>query len=196
MWTTHYHDGHWYKFSNEHLKQGDKVYPISIGHLESKGNACDNKLMYVHDYFNYGRHSSGFPDAPHIIHDLRFSSDKAYEVLTNVGYGPVEQYFKIEEITVDQSKPGNEQLIDKDTTPALDSSAYIVSSIVNEEWREVRTAHMTYRIEEPVTLVRRKGGTTHRVIDAQGVVHCYPAPETGISVIKWKAKPGKQAVEF
>jgi hypothetical protein len=65
-----------------------------------------------------------------------------------------------------------------------------------EAWREVDTGGRTYRINEPVELIIRKGGSTHRVIDAEGVVHCYAAPETGKSVIRWKNRAGHPSVQF
>ena len=61
--------------------------------------------------------------------------------------------------------------------------------ISSEEYREVvfMLNGSTYRIDNPITLFRRKGGTTHRVLDAQGMFHCYPAPEACcLTAIRWK----------
>ena len=82
------------------------------------------------------------------------------------------------------------------TAKKLPSGGYIEADLSDEEWREVDTFLGTYRIDAPKTLIIRKGGSTHRVIDANGIVHCYAAPETGKSVIRWKAKIGLPAVRF
>jgi hypothetical protein len=75
-------------------------------------------------------------------------------------------------------------------------STYTEQSLSDEEYREVITENGCYRITAPVTLVRRGGGVTHRVIDANGMVHCYPAPETGKSIIRWKPKAGTKPIAF
>lgn len=76
------------------------------------------------------------------------------------------------------------------------SNDYVTADISEEQWREVDTGGRVYRIDSPVTLVFRKGGSTHRVVDAEGVVHCYAAPETGRSVIRWKSKDGCAPIRF
>lgn len=43
-----------------------------------------------------------------------------------------------------------------------------------------------YRIENPVGLYYREGGTTHRVVDAEGICHCIPFPNEGKTAIRWK----------
>lgn len=47
----------------------------------------------------------------------------------------------------------------------------------------------SYRINDPVALYRREGGTTHRVVDITGMVHCVPCgkdhPNT---IIRWLNK--------
>jgi len=53
-----------------------------------------------------------------------------------------------------------------------------------------------YRIDEPVTLFIRPGGSTHRVLDSKGIVHCVPAPEMFGSVIIWENKDPKNPCEF
>lgn len=75
-------------------------------------------------------------------------------------------------------------------------SDYSQKDISSEEWREVECNGITYRIDNPTTLITRKGGSTHRVIDANGVVHCYAAPETGKTILRWKAKEGTAPVKF
>jgi hypothetical protein len=87
------YNGITYHLTNSGLKVGDEVFPISEGHIDE-----DNK--YVHtgiwltEYFD-GSLMSGLPDDPHIIEDLHHSDDKAYEVRTQKGFGPIEEYFKI-----------------------------------------------------------------------------------------------------
>lgn len=74
----------------------------------------------------------------------------------------------------------------------------IVADISDELYREIvviGTGHV-YRISNPVSLVIRKGGFTHRVVDVEGVVHCYPAPHTALTVLRWKAKSGLPPVKF
>lgn len=74
-------------------------------------------------------------------------------------------------------------------------------SIRAEQYREYEfgpaTNRVTYRIDKPRTLITRPGGTTHRVVDAAGTVHCVPAPspEAGV-VLRWKARRGQPAVKF
>lgn len=82
------------------------------------------------------------------------------------------------------------------TAQKLPNSKYITADISDEEYRTIVTKEQTYKIENPVTLIFRKGGSTHRVVDANGLVHCYPAPETGKSILQWKAKEGKSPVRL
>lgn len=63
--------------------------------------------------------------------------------------------------------------------------------ITSEEWREYEFGGRTYRIDQPITLY--VGNTTHRVVDANGVTHCVPAPGHHSCVLRWKASP---AVSF
>jgi len=57
-----------------------------------------------------------------------------------------------------------------------------------EEWREYDFNGRVYRINHPTKLSFRPGGTTHRVVDAEGVVHCVPAPGQGDCVLRWKGE--------
>ena len=45
-----------------------------------------------------------------------------------------------------------------------------------------------YRIANPVGVYLREGGTTHRVVDSQGICHCIPFPNEGRTVIRWQNK--------
>jgi hypothetical protein len=58
-----------------------------------------------------------------------------------------------------------------------------------EKWREYEFGtdgtRTTYRILSPVTVFYRSGGSTHRVLDSLGVVHCVPAPGILGCVLRW-----------
>lgn len=58
-------------------------------------------------------------------------------------------------------------------------------AITDEQWREYDFGGRVYRIENPVALYVRPGGTTHRVVDAAGVTHCVPAPGYNGCVLRW-----------
>jgi hypothetical protein len=70
------------------------------------------------------------------------------------------------------------------------------SDLTVEEWREYDFGGRVYRIDNPVSLVTRTGGSTHRVVDSLGVVHCLPAPGVGGCVLRWKSRDAKKPVEF
>jgi hypothetical protein len=94
--------------------------------------------------------------------------------------------------------------LDLKPAPPKLPEGYTSHDISDEAWREIHFMSadasagrgLVYRIENPVTLIIRKGGSTHRVIDAKGEVHCYVAPESGKTVIRWGNRPGKAAVRF
>jgi hypothetical protein len=65
-----------------------------------------------------------------------------------------------------------------------------------EEWREYDFANRVYRIPSPVRLYYRQGGSTHRVVDADGVAHCLPAPGVNGCVLRWKSKDSANPVAF
>jgi hypothetical protein len=68
--------------------------------------------------------------------------------------------------------------------------------LTDEVWREYDFSGRVYRIEEPVELYFRPGGSTHRIVDGKGVVHCVPAPGVNGCVVRWRVKPGKTHVQF
>ena len=87
----------------------------------------------------------------------------------------------------------------------------IERQIDEEEWREyewdvirqnkkgemVRTGErVTYRIQSPSKLFMRPGGTTHRVVDKNGIAHCVPAVGLLGCVIRWKNPDGAKPVNF
>lgn len=55
-----------------------------------------------------------------------------------------------------------------------------------EEWREYDFGGRIYRIEQPRSVEFRENGTTHRVTDSTGIVHCVPAPGYLGCVLRWK----------
>lgn len=55
-----------------------------------------------------------------------------------------------------------------------------------EEWREYDFGGRVYRINNPISVEFRRGGETHRVVDAEGVAHCVPAPGHLGCALRWK----------
>lgn len=53
-----------------------------------------------------------------------------------------------------------------------------------------------YRIENPVKLYIRPGGSTHRVVDNNGVVHCVPSVGVMGCVLRWKNRDPDKPVNF
>jgi len=83
-----------YILSNENLQEGDKVYPISRGRTCEPGNW--KQAYHIHYNYDFRDFMSGFPDDPHIIVDLAYSTtSKAYQIHTDHGFGPIEMYYKI-----------------------------------------------------------------------------------------------------
>lgn len=76
------------------------------------------------------------------------------------------------------------------------SEELITRSITTEEYREYDFCERVYRITNPVSLVVREGGTTHRVVDSEGVVHCVPSPGVRGCVLRWKNKDTNKPVNF
>jgi hypothetical protein len=68
--------------------------------------------------------------------------------------------------------------------------------ITTEKWREYDFGGRTYRIDNPQTLFIRNGGTTHRVLTEDGVVHCVPAPGQNGCVLRWQNRNKKKPCEF
>ena len=69
----------------------------------------------------------------------------------------------------------------------MSKEEFFVGDLRDEEWREyhIEGRKFPYRINRPVTLYMRKGGTGHRVLDADGIVHWIPMKNT---LITWKPK--------
>ncbi|NMC57889.1 MAG: hypothetical protein GYA51_00625 [Candidatus Methanofastidiosa archaeon] len=93
-----HHNGIRYTLSNENLAVGDKVYPIAWG------RCLDDGGWILHD-FDFKVSCSGFPNEPHTILDLHHSDYKPYEVRTNMGYSPIECYYKIVKMEKQETEP-------------------------------------------------------------------------------------------
>ena len=68
--------------------------------------------------------------------------------------------------------------------------------ITAEAYREYDFNGRVYRIDNPVALFLRPGGSTHRVLDKDGVIHCLPVPGNGDCVLRWKNKEGFDPCQF
>lgn len=65
-----------------------------------------------------------------------------------------------------------------------------------ELWREYDFGGRVYRINNPQEVHWRTGGSTHRVVDVDGTVHCVPAPGVEGCVLRWKPRDPKQPIQF
>lgn len=83
-----------------------------------------------------------------------------------------------------------------DPEAATSNPDLIKSDIRDEEYREYDFGGRVYRISQPVALVFRPGGTTHRVVDRYSVVHCVPAPGVNGCVLRWCHREGSEPVVF
>jgi hypothetical protein len=75
-------------------------------------------------------------------------------------------------------------------------SDLVENDISTEAYREYDFGERVYRITNPVKLFFRKGGSTHRVVDSDGVVHCLPGPGYCGCVLRWIGKDGGPDVSF
>jgi hypothetical protein len=66
--------------------------------------------------------------------------------------------------------------------------------VSNELWREYDFNGRVYRIDNPLKLY--VGNSTHRVVTADNVAHCVPAPGYHGCVLRWTGKDGSDAVTF
>jgi hypothetical protein len=78
------------------------------------------------------------------------------------------------------------------------ASNVVEYDLTTELWREYDTPGRAepYRIENPQKLYFRTGGTTHRVVDADGQVHCVPAVGYFGTVLRWASKDAAKPVNF
>lgn len=75
-------------------------------------------------------------------------------------------------------------------------SDMIEGDLRDEEWREYDFSGRSYRILNPQTLWFRPTGTTHRVLDPNGLVHCVPAPGVNGCVLRWLPRDTNNPVAF
>ena len=102
-----------YLFTNENLKEVDKVYSISRGY-------CSKEIGYIHHEFDFHMFTE-YIDDPHIITNLHHSDYLPYQISTNNGYGPVESYYKLMPISLNKNDyevhlyKGKIRIVDKST---------------------------------------------------------------------------------
>lgn len=65
-----------------------------------------------------------------------------------------------------------------------------------EVYREYDFGGRTYRISNPIGVYLRNGGTTHRVVDEKGVVHCVPTVGHLGCALRWVNKDPLNPVNF
>ncbi len=77
-------------------------------------------------------------------------------------------------------------------------SELVKNDVRTEKYREydIPGRKEPYRINDPVDLYFRSGGTTHRVVDSNGVAHCLPAPGVAGCVLRWENKDKSVPVNF
>jgi hypothetical protein len=70
--------------------------------------------------------------------------------------------------------------------------------LTSELWREYDIVGRPepWRIEQPQKLFIRPGGTTHRVVDATGRVHCIPFGNDCATVLCWESRDSQRPVNF
>ena len=92
----------------------------------------------------------------------------------------------------------NKHVLKGQSTPATKSVEGLVGprDLTAEAYREYDFAGRVYRIDTPISYWFRSGGSTHRVLDKEGVIHCIPAPGVDGCVLRWKNKPEFDPVQF
>lgn len=85
---------------------------------------------------------------------------------------------------------------EKTITLVKRSDDLIEGDLRDEKWREYDFNGRVYRINKPQVLFLRPGGTTHRVVDSENVVHCVPAPGQGDCVLRWQTLDPANPVQF
>lgn len=80
------------------------------------------------------------------------------------------------------------------TTPVPTPKPPAAQDLSDELWREYDFGGRVYRIDNPVSLY--VGKTTHRVVDAKGLVHCVPTVGHLGCVLRWQPKDAGRPVAF
>lgn len=65
---------------------------------------------------------------------------------------------------------------------------------VHEQWRRYNWGERIYQIDRPIWVWYREGGSTHRVVDQDGIVHIVPGPGYRGCVITYKPLPDADEV--
>lgn len=101
-------------------------------------------------------------------------------------------------VNCNTTRPTAFRLVATNTTPESPMESDLVKNDVSSEaWREVIYADGTvYRIDSPVTLWYRKGGSTLRILDAGGIVHLVPGPGYRGATHRWLPRDAARPVEF
>jgi hypothetical protein len=74
---------------------------------------------------------------------------------------------------------------------------YSVGDLTGERSREyVLSDGSCYTIQNPVALITREGGTTHRVVDQNGKVHCIPFGKGQPTIVTWVPRDLTKPVAF
>jgi hypothetical protein len=83
-----------------------------------------------------------------------------------------------------------------DDLPQVDGLT--LCDISREEWREYDFDGRVYRIHSPIGLYLRMNpcGSTHRVVDCVGVVHCVPAIGMRGCILRWRSLDHNHPVNF
>lgn len=85
MVAEHTIDNFRYTFSNQKLKKGDKVYPLSYGRCLEDNSFILHGLSFERLKIN----------DPEVIVNLKYNKFKSHEVKTTYGFYPKEMLFKI-----------------------------------------------------------------------------------------------------
>lgn len=82
------------------------------------------------------------------------------------------------------------------TTEKTEQNVLGPFDLTSEAWREYDFDGRTYRIERPQALYYRPAGSTHRILDSNGVVHCIPFGKGTGSVLRWENFDKSKPVNF
>lgn len=134
---------------------------------------------------------------------LRAVAEKMFEgcMTVNGAFALSDQLLRvIDKINELEKKEHEREFIDswlKEPEPELETfdSELIEGDLTGEMYRvyDIPGRDEPYRIFDPVTLYTRPGGTTHRVLDRDGKVHCIPMSGT---VLRWKSRNSDNPVAF
>lgn len=71
-----------------------------------------------------------------------------------------------------------------------------VGDLRDEQYREVVTPDSVYRITSPVAVFIKRGGTTLRILDAEGTMHLVPGPGYRGAAHRWVPRDAANPVQF